>query len=112
MMNTTGCSSGVSVCVRDGLAGWAGGIRTSAFRNRNSPRLQPGAAGFEPPYSGIEIRQDSSLGLRDSNLCILKLDLLNFSSPQRDVGIDRAPERFVRSAARFEMRKFESWPPG
>jgi hypothetical protein len=71
-----------------------------------------GAAGFEPPHSGIEIRQDSSLGLRDSNLCILKLDLLNFISPQRDVGVDRAPERFVRSAARFEMRKFESWPPG
>src|SRR4030081_3653513 len=40
-----------------------------------------GAAGFEPPHSGIEIRQDSSLGLRDSNLCILKLDLLNFISP-------------------------------
>jgi hypothetical protein len=49
-----------------------------------------GAAGFEPPHSGIEIRQDSSLGLRDSNLCILKLDLLNFISPQRDVGVDRA----------------------
>src|SRR4051794_8985235 len=27
----------------NGLAGWGGGIRTSAFRNRNSPRLQPGA---------------------------------------------------------------------
>src|SRR3979490_2406543 len=67
---------------------------------------------FEPPHSGIEIRQDSSLGLRDSNLCNLKLVLLNFISPQRNVGVDRAPERFVRSAARFEMRKFESWPPG
>jgi hypothetical protein len=43
-----------------------------------------GAAGFEPPHSGIEIRQDSRLGLRDSNLCILKLDLLDFISPQRD----------------------------
>ncbi len=71
-----------------------------------------GAAGFEPPHSGIEVRQDSSLGLRDSNLCILKLNLLKFISPQWDVGVDRAPERFVRSAARFEMRKFESWPPG
>jgi hypothetical protein len=38
-----------SVCVRDGLAGWGGGIRISAFRNRNSPRL-------------------SAWGLRDSNL--------------------------------------------
>ena len=64
-----------------------------------------GAAGFEPPHSVIEIRQDSSLGLRDSNLCILKLNLLNFISPQRDVGVNRAPERFVRSAARFEMHK-------
>ena len=59
-----------------------------------------------------EFRQVFSLGLRDWNLYILKLDLLNFISPQRDIGVDRAPERFVRSAARFEMRKFESWPPG
>jgi len=29
---------------------------------------------------------------------------------RRSDGVDRAPERFVRSAARFEMRKFESWP--
>jgi hypothetical protein len=71
-----------------------------------------GAAGFEPPHSGIEIRQDSSLGLRDSNLCILKLDLLNFISPQRDVGVNRAPERFVRSAARFEMHKIRVLAPG
>jgi hypothetical protein len=28
-----------SVCVRHGLAGWGGRIRTSAFQNRNSPRL-------------------------------------------------------------------------
>ena len=34
MMNTTGCSSGVSVCVRDGLAGWGERIRTSAFPNQ------------------------------------------------------------------------------
>jgi hypothetical protein len=47
-----------------------------------------------------------------AGVCILKLDLLNFIWPQRDVGVDRAPERFVRSAARFEMRKFESRPPG
>jgi hypothetical protein len=31
-----------------------------------------GVAGFEPLHSGIEIRQDSSLGRRDSNLCILE----------------------------------------
>jgi hypothetical protein len=49
-----------------------------------------GAGGLEPPHSGIEIRQDSSLGLRDSNLCILKLDLLNFIPPQGVLGIDRA----------------------
>jgi hypothetical protein len=42
-----------SVCVRDGLAGWGGWIRTSAFQNRNSPRLSAWAAGFEPLH--IEI---------------------------------------------------------
>jgi hypothetical protein len=67
-----------------------GRTRTSAFRNRNSPRLQPGAAGFEP----------------------LHLEIRSAELPQRNVGVDRAPERFVRSAARFEMREFESWPPG
>ena len=30
----------------DGLAGWGGWIRTSAFQNRNSPRLSAWAAGF------------------------------------------------------------------
>jgi hypothetical protein len=59
MMNTTGCSSGVSVCVGDGLAGWGGGIRTSASESRSvcgilhgamalSRRLSERAAGADP----------------------------------------------------------------
>ena len=36
----------------DGLAGWGGRIRTSAFQNRNSPRLSAWAAGFEPLHLG------------------------------------------------------------
>src|SRR3977135_3919627 len=74
------------------------------------------------------------LGRRDSNLCISKSDLLNFIPPEQDLGVDRAPETFVRSAARAslirdaqvrvlppglrvlansdsEMRRFESRPP-
>jgi len=45
--------------VGDGLAGWGGGIRTSASR---------------------------------------KSDLLNFIPPEQDLGVDRAPELFARSA--------------
>ena len=64
----------------------------------------PRSAGFEPPHSGIEIRQDSSLGRRDSNLCISKSDLLNFIPPQQDLGIDRARPK-------FGMRKSECSSP-
>ena len=39
--------------VGDRLTGWGGWIRTSAFQNRNSPRLSAWAAGFEPLH--IEI---------------------------------------------------------
>jgi hypothetical protein len=39
--------------VETGLVGWGGWIRTSAFQNRNSPRLSASAAGFEPLH--IEI---------------------------------------------------------
>jgi hypothetical protein len=49
----------------------------------------------------------TSLGRRDSNLCISKSDLLNFIPPQQDLGIDRARPK-------FGMRKFEFRvpPPG
>jgi hypothetical protein len=39
-----------SVCVRDGLAGWGGGIRTSAYPNKTPPAVS------EPPPSGDEIK--------------------------------------------------------
>ena len=54
------------------------------------------------PHSGIEIRQVPAWGLRDLNLCILKLDLLNFMSPQRDVGVDRAPNSTPSTAYGLE----------
>ena len=43
----------------------------------------------------------TSLGRRDSNLCISKSDLLNFIPPQQDLGIDRARPK-------FGMRKLRS----
>ena len=46
------CTHRDCICVRNGLPGWGGWIRTSAFQNRNS--------------------QDSQPGRRDSNLCISK----------------------------------------
>ena len=33
-----------------------------------------------------------------SNLCISKSDMLNFIPPEQDLGVDRTPETFVRSA--------------
>src|SRR4051812_2725923 len=75
-----------------------------------------GAAGFEPLHSGIEIRQDSQpeaagfellhsrIGIaktlssrrQDSNLCILKSDLLNFGV----LAVVRDATNLLRSEAR------------
>jgi hypothetical protein len=73
--SSSGSRRGISrevrlIRVRDGLAGWGGRIRTSAFR--------------------IGIRQDSQLGRRDSNLCIWEQDsphslLLKHRLTPRDV---------------------------
>jgi hypothetical protein len=55
------------------------------------------------------------LGRRDSNLCISKSDLLNFIPPEQDLGVDRAPETFVRSAARASLirdAEVRVLPPG
>jgi hypothetical protein len=38
-------------------AGWGVGIRTTAFRNRNSPRLQPGGTALELARLGLHVRE-------------------------------------------------------
>src|SRR6476659_4314141 len=73
-----------SVCVRDGLAGWGGRIRTSASPNRNSPRLSAlrrQDSNLCIPESGI--RQDSQPRRRDSNLRIWESDPLHSLSHKR-----------------------------
>ena len=60
-----------------------------------------GAAGFEPPHSGIEIRQELQPGAAGFEPLHLEIRSAELISPQRDVGVDRASERFVRSAARL-----------
>jgi hypothetical protein len=60
-------------------------------------------------------RRTGWLGRRDSNLCISKSDLLNFIPPEQDLGVDRAPETFVRSAARASLirdAQVRVLPPG
>jgi len=57
-----------SVCVRDGLAGWGGGIRISAFRNRNSPRLSAWGGKIRTSAFRIGIHPDSQPRGPDSNL--------------------------------------------
>ena len=42
-----------------------------------------------------------SYGIRTS--ASQKSDLLNFIPPEQDLGVDRAPETFVRSAARASL---------
>jgi hypothetical protein len=44
-----------------------------------------GAPGIEPPHSEAKFAKTPAWG------CGIRLDLLNFVSPQRDVGVDRAP---------------------
>jgi hypothetical protein len=55
------------------------------------------SSAYPVPYA-LETDWPVGAGRRDSNLCISKSDLLNFIPPQRDLGVDRAPELFVRSA--------------
>jgi hypothetical protein len=49
-----------SVCVRDGLAGWGARIRTSAFQNRNSPRLSAQGAGLALAHLELQVRGQHS----------------------------------------------------
>src|SRR4051794_5244323 len=58
---------------------------------------------------------DASMGRRDSNLCISKSDPLNFIPPEQELGVDREPETFVRSAARASLirdAQVRVLPPG
>jgi hypothetical protein len=43
-----------------------------------------------PPFRGISSATRFRMGRRDSNLCISKSNLLNFITPQRVLGVDRA----------------------
>jgi hypothetical protein len=81
-----------------GLAGWGGGIRTSAFRNRNSPRLQPGAAGFEPLH--LEIRS-AELHLASTMTAAPSCGPIGTNRLFREPGRVRLGERVRLSSSRY-----------
>jgi hypothetical protein len=88
------------------------------FRTRRPAHISETSryrAVFERPSYVTRWRRTGWLGRRDSNLCISKTDLLNIIPPEQDLGVDRAPETFVRSAARASLirdAQVRVLPPG
>src|SRR4051812_40971416 len=93
---------------------WGGWIRTSAFQNRNSPRLSAWAAGFEPLH--IEIIEtadlDRQLVASGCSVAVLHHSRCGSSTPAAPTGRSVSNAYGIGSCSKWhEMAAFRSIAP-